>query len=144
MPTLPFAPHRKRTGLPLGRFVLLFMLILTAILPAACARAETGRFFSDPAQPIQVQTGQAFVITLPSEQAGAYEWQLAQDLDPARLQLTASKQSQLHYVNTPDDQRNQEYWIFMPAAPGHATIALAYFSPNGAVGEERVFEVDIR
>jgi len=134
-----FLLSQRRTG----RLFFLLVMAVAVLLPTACAKGETGRFFSDPAQPIQTQAGQAFVITLPSLQAATHEWQLAQEIDPALLQLTAAKQTETHYVNTPADERNQEYWIFMPSAPGNTTIALDYISPSGEVAEERVFEVEI-
>lgn len=130
------------------RFFLLIQtllaLILVVVLAAGCAKGESGLFFSDPAQPIQVENGQAFVIALPSEQADTHAWQLAQEIDPALLQLTAARQTQLHYVNTPDAERGQEYWIFMPTAPGQTTIALNYATPGGDVAEGYVFTVEIR
>ncbi len=130
------------------RFFLLIQTILALIvvvaLAAGCAKGESGLFYSDPAQTIQVESGQAFVIALPSEQAETHAWQLAQEIDPALLQLTAARQTQLHYVNTPDEERGQEFWIFMPTAPGQTTIALNYATPGGEVAEGWVFEVEIR
>ena len=140
MQSFHFSPRSRRAG----RLLFTILMATAILLPAACAKGETGRFFSDPAKPIQVQTGQAFVIALPSDQADTHEWQLTQDVDSAILQLTASKQTELHYVNTPVDERNLEYWIFMPTAPGTTAIALAYLSPSGDVADERVFSVTIR
>ena len=127
---------------PAIRVLLLLMLLTLSV--AACNQGETGRFFSDPAQPIQVETGQAFVIVLPSAQSAEYEWELVQEFDPALLQLTASKQTQVHYVNTPDDERNQEYWIFMPGASGKTTLAFGYITPDRSVKESLVFEVEVK
>ena len=131
---------RHRTG----RLLLLILMVVVILLPTACNKGESGLFFSDPAQPIQVETGQAFVIALPSAQAESHAWQLAQPVDPALLQLTAAKQTQLHYVNTTDDERGQEFWIFMPTASGTTTIALNYITPAGEVAEGWVFEVEVR
>lgn len=140
MQNFPFLSRRRR----IDRLFFSILVVVALFLPAACNKGETGRFFSDPAQPIQVENGQAFVIALPSEQAETHAWQLAQDVDPALLQLTAAKQTQLHYVNTPDDERGQEFWIFMPTAPGSTTIALNYITPAGEVAEAYVFTVEIR
>lgn len=135
-------PVRSRRFFLLIRTILVLSLIV--VLAASCAKKESGLFYSDPALPIQVERGQAFVIALPSEQADTHAWQLAQEIDPALLQLTAARQTQLHYVNTPDAERGQEFWIFMPTAPGQTTIALNYATPGGDVTEERVFDVEIR
>ena len=135
-------PVRSRRFFLLIRIVLALTLIVA--LAAGCAKRESGLFYSDPAQPIQVESGQAFVIALPSEQADTHAWQLAQEIDPALLQLTAARQTQLHYVNTPDAERGQEFWIFMPTSPGTTAIALNYVTPSGDVAEGVVFEVEIR
>jgi len=125
---------------PLRVGILLFVVVL---LFSGCAQGEQGRFFSDPDQPIDTQVGQAFVVILPSLEAANFEWTLAQEIDPALLQLTASKQSEVHYVNTPDDERNQEFWIFMAMAPGQTTIHLNYANPDGQVQDSRIFAVEI-
>ncbi len=140
MQNFPFLSRRRR----IDRLFFSILVVVALFLPTACAKGESGLFFSDPTQPIQVTNGQAFVIALPSEQVETHEWQLAQDVDPALLQLTAAKQTQLHYVNTPDDERGQEFWIFMPTAPGSTTIALNYVTPAGEVAEAYVFTVEIR
>ncbi len=81
MQNFPFLSRRRR----IDRLFFSILVVVALFLPTACNKGESGLFFSDPAQPIQVKNGQAFVIALPSEQVETHEWQLAQDVDPALL-----------------------------------------------------------
>jgi predicted secreted protein len=121
-----------------------FCLLASAVLltVAGCGPVITGQTatstFTDSSQVIHVASGERFAIELPSNPSVPYQWVLdiqgtvdlaAETFIPATPVLTGSGSIGIYSFETTE--------------PGSATITFSYTGLNGAVSEQKVFQLEI-
>jgi len=110
-----------------GKIALLLGLPILAMAFAGCGGASSGGNFTDPANPIKVNAGQEFTLTLDSNPSTGFKWDLAGALDEKVVQWVKSE------YRPPAEQipgrGGQEVWTFKATGKGETRIALQYIRP---------------
>jgi predicted secreted protein len=91
------------------------------------AAGDTGAKFTDPTQPIQINSGQLFTIVLDSNRTTGYQWQLANPVDPSILQKVNN------IYKAPETNQagaaGKEVWTFKAVGKGKTTVEFHYVRP---------------
>jgi predicted secreted protein len=96
-------------------------------LVSAEPKGTTGQQFSDPTQPVQVNSGQQFTIVLDSNRTTGYQWQLAHPVDEKILKQVSN--SYEAPSNAMPGAGGKEFWIFQAVGKGKTTIDFEYVRP---------------
>ncbi len=122
-----------------------FLALVLASLLLGLAGCWNGLVHSDPQEPIVVDAGQTFALSLPGDPSGQRVWEMSQPPDPNVAQLTTEKDVRRVYINLSDKERNESFWIFLATGKGETTITMALVDKDSkAVVEERTFTVQVR
>ena len=120
-------------------FVTTFCILTIAIFSGCRAGIKEYRNFQEP---IEVKSGNNFIIALESNRTTGYEWQLAKPLDAATVELIGSQ-----YL-APDTKRigtaGKEHWTFKGVGRGKTPIFFKYVRPwekNIAPAKELTFKI---
>ncbi len=122
-----------------------FLALVLVSLLLGLAGCWNGLVHSDPQEPIVVDAGQTFALSLPGDPSGQRVWEMTQPPDASVAQLTTEKDVRRVYVNLSDKERNESFWIFRATGKGETTITMALVDKDSkAVVEERTFTVQVR
>jgi predicted secreted protein len=121
-----------------------FCLLASAVLltVAGCGPVITGQTatstFTDSSQVIHVASGERFAIELPSNPSVPYQWVLD-------IQGTVDLAAETFIPTTPvlSGSGGSSIFTFDSTEPGSATITFSYTGLNGAVSEQKVFQLEI-
>jgi inhibitor of cysteine peptidase len=107
------------------QLILLTVCIISVVLGPSCAKQV--REYSNPSNAIEVKAGEDFVITLESNRTAGYQWQLAQPLDKAMLELVGSeyKAGESKLIGA----GGVEVWTFRAVGAGKTLISFKYVRP---------------
>ena len=81
-----------------------------------------------PETTLTVATGKTFTLVLEANPTTGYEWNLAETLDPARVELLDATYRSCRPVTTGSGGRS--IWKFRAVDPGETTIQLGYYPPD--------------
>jgi predicted secreted protein len=107
----------------------------------AATKRVADRVYTDPATPINVQTGQLFLVALATSPGTGHHWKVASapDAGVAVLRGTAYEASKTGLMGAP----GQEIRVYQAMGTGSTTISLNYVSPGSekTVGKSVQFKV---
>ncbi|RME60249.1 MAG: hypothetical protein D6790_09610, partial [Caldilineae bacterium] len=109
-------------------------MLVAALLMAGCWQ---GLIHTDPDEPIVVEAGQSFALSLPGDPEGVRTWKLVEPPDPNVAALTTESDVRRMYFNLSQSEKNEEFWVFHTIAPGETTITLERVNGNTQEVEER-------
>ncbi len=122
-----------------------FLVLVLASLLLGLAGCWNGLVHTDPKEPVLVDAGQTFALSLPGDPSGQRVWEMTQAPDPNVAQLTTEKDVRRVYVNLSDKERSESFWVFLAVGKGETTITMALVDKESkAVVEERTFTVQVR
>lgn len=107
--------------------------------------ATRAKEYSDPNEPIDVKSGDSFTIVLDSNPSTGYAWELAEQPDPAILEL----KSQSYKAADSEELAGaggKEYWKFQALKAGTAKVSMRYvrsWEENVEPAETAEFTVNV-
>lgn len=129
----------------------MFVLLSVAMLSLGCltttptAEPAVETAITDPAQPIEVQAGETFVIVVDANPSTGYHWEFVGEPDGNVIEFVSSDYKADELVMP--GSGGVEVWTFKAVSAGQAQIALGSYPPGVDDGEPEqslTFEVIVK